>query len=120
MNKVVYAGQRRPGGKWKLLYCGANTETPHRKKRIWVHRLELPIGFIDLGFYGREVYIDDMKVYAKRRGYGTRLVELALQHAKRLGIKQLWLWSLARHQACSFWKTFGVTRFGSILTGRGE
>jgi GNAT superfamily N-acetyltransferase len=100
---------------WALLYGPANTDTPSGLKHVWIHRLHLGCGLVDLGFYGGEVWIDRLKAFEKRKGYGTKLVNLALDHARELGIKEVFLYSLPTEEAQAFWRTFGFHGDGDTL-----
>jgi RimJ/RimL family protein N-acetyltransferase len=93
---------------WELLYDEANTDTDQGLERIWIHRLHLGSGVVDLGFYGGDVWLDRIEVFEKRRGYGTELVRLALDHARELGIKKIHLYSLPTKEATAFWGSFGL------------
>jgi N-acetylglutamate synthase-like GNAT family acetyltransferase len=73
------------------------------------------MGRVDLGFYGGDVYLDRLRVRVKRRGHGTKLVKLALDHARELGIKQVLLYSLPTEEAQAFWETFDLHGDGDTL-----
>jgi GNAT superfamily N-acetyltransferase len=93
---------------WRLFYVEANTDTDQGLERIWIHRLNLGSGVVDLGFYGGDVWLDRIEVFEKRKGYGTKLVQLALAHARELGVKQVHLYSLPTKEATAFWGSFGL------------
>jgi GNAT superfamily N-acetyltransferase len=61
-----------------------------------------------LAFYGEDLYIDNIRVHQKRQGYGTRLVMLALDHAKEIGFDRVHLFSLPTKEAVLFWESFGL------------
>jgi len=66
-------------------------------------------------FRPNDVLLHDLEAKVKRKGYGTKLVLIAIKKLIKEGITRFLVIPANTTEALKFWKSFGVIKQGSYL-----